>query len=298
MGDHLHAKGEWMVSYRTARMDMQGNRIGSTRISARDTVGTSSNPGQFLIAPTRMPMQMHMLGLMHGVTDRITLLGMLRFVDSEMDHLLRNGRTFTTKSAGLGDSQVAALFGIHSSKHHAVHINLGLSLPTGSIKKRDDTPAMSRALLPYPMQLGSGTYDVMPGITYRGSGQTMSWGLQALATLRTSDNDSGYRLGDQRIINGWLVRDFNSRLSLSVGIKYQHWDNIKGQNPALNPALVQTANPQLQAGDRLNASVGANYLFSSGHRLAIEYSRPVSQNLNGPQLETDSVITLGWQKAF
>ena len=59
-----------------------------------------------------------------------------------------------------------------------------------------------------------------------------------------------------------------------------------------------TANTQLQGGDRLDFSVGINYLFDNGHRLALEYSEPLDQDLRGPQLETDSVLTLGWQKAF
>ncbi|MCE2421999.1 MAG: hypothetical protein J4G03_01570 [Gemmatimonadetes bacterium] len=35
-----------------------------------------------------------------------------------------------------------------------------------------------------------------------------------------------------------------------------------------------------------------------GHRIAAEWHVPVYQNLNGPQLETDWVLTIGWQKAL
>jgi len=38
--------------------------------------------------------------------------------------------------------------------------------------------------------------------------------------------------------------------------------------------------------------------YAIGHRLAIEYALPLHRDLNGPQLETDSVVTIGWQKAF
>ena len=31
------------------------------------------------------------------------------------------------------------------------------------------------------------------------------------------------------------------------------------------------------------------------HRLALEVGRPAYQNLDGPQLETDWTVTLGWQ---
>ncbi len=35
-----------------------------------------------------------------------------------------------------------------------------------------------------------------------------------------------------------------------------------------------------------------------GHRLAFEAGLPIHQDLNGPQMETDLVITGGWQYAF
>lgn len=35
-----------------------------------------------------------------------------------------------------------------------------------------------------------------------------------------------------------------------------------------------------------------------GHRLALEVGAPVYQDVNGLQLETDWVATLGWQRAF
>ena len=45
-----------------------------------------------------------------------------------------------------------------------------------------------------------------------------------------------------------------------------------------------------------------NYLFTDGflkgHRLAIEGGMPVWQDLDGPQLEVDWVVIVGWQYAF
>ena len=35
-----------------------------------------------------------------------------------------------------------------------------------------------------------------------------------------------------------------------------------------------------------------------GHRLALGPGAPVHQDLDGPQLETDWMATLGWQLAF
>ncbi len=298
MGDHMHKKGEFMFSYRFMRMDMEGNRIGTNRVSPRDIVGTGMAPGQFVVAPTRMPMSMHMLGGMYGVTDNLTLMAMVSYLDNSMDHLVRNGRTFRTESAGVGDTKVSALIRLQGQGRRNMHIGLGVSLPTGSNTERDDTPAMANAVLPYPMQLGSGTFDLLPSFTYYSGAQHLSWGAQVSAIIRTGENDEGYTLGDQISVTSWLAADITANLSVSLRAKFSDRDNIDGANPVLNPRIVQTANTDLQAGNRTDVSLGVNYLFNNGHRLAIEYARPVRQDLDGPQLEIDEVITVGWQKAF
>jgi len=67
-------------------------------------------------------------------------------------------------------------------------------------------------------------------------------------------------------------------------------------------APVQTANPDFQGGETLEALFGVNLLgqtgYTRGHRLAFEFGFPLVRDLNGPQLETDYMFTLGWQKAF
>lgn len=298
MADHRHKKGELMLSYRFMDMQMEGNRIASDRVSDRSIVGTGAAPGQFLVVPTEMPMRMHMLGGMYGLSDKMTLTAMVSYLDNSMDHLIRDGRTFTTESSGLGDTKLGAIIGLFEKGPHKMHLALTVSLPTGSTTERFDTPARANAFLPYPMQLGSGTYDFLPSVTYTGFGKSLSWGAQLNATIRAGENDESYTLGNRFATTAWLAKDFSSNLSISLRLNYQDWDQIDGANPALNPAMIQTANTSFQGGERLDTSVGLNYLFRSGHRLAFEYAEPLSQDLNGPQLETDSVLTFGWQKAF
>jgi len=45
---------------------------------------------------------------------------------------------------------------------------------------------MGRARLPYPMQIGSGTFDLYPGLTYTGQRDQAGWGGQVLATIRSA----------------------------------------------------------------------------------------------------------------
>lgn len=65
---------------------------------------------------------------------------------------------------------------------------------------------------------------------------------------------------------------------------------------------VTTAFADNYGGDRIDLILGVNLLAPSGtlkgHRIAVDLRLPLWQDLNGYQLETDSVITIGWQKAF
>ena len=70
----------------------------------------------------------------------------------------------------------------------------------------------------------------------------------------------------------------------------------------VNPMLVPTVRETLRGGDRIDVPLGLNYYFADGplkgHRIAAEYTIPVWQDLNGPQLQSDGVLTIGWQKSF
>jgi len=53
------------------------------------------------------------------------------------------------------------------------------------------------------------------------------------------------------------------------------------------------------SGKRADLSLGLNVKVpGTGHRFAIEVGKPVWQDLDGPQLETDMIITAGWQWAL
>ena len=314
MGDHMHKAGEFMLSYRTMHMDMQGNRIGTDSVSPEEIV--TRVPG-LRVVPTRMPMQMHMFGAMYAPTDWLTLMGMVNYIDKSMDHITFDtgtgtGRvgTFTTESKGFGDTSLTALIRVleqtrPDGKDH-VHINFGLSLPTGSITERDDilTPKDTRpnVRLPYSMQLGSGTFDLLPGITYNGRDGDLSWGAQYRATLRLEDeNDEGYRRGHVHKATAWLAYQWAPWISTSLRVAGSSEGRIKGIDSQI-AAPVQTADPDNYGGERVDLFAGVNLVGQTGdlrgHRLAFEVGAPVYQDLNGPQMETDWTLTVGWQKAW
>jgi len=80
-------------------------------------------------------------------------------------------------------------------------------------------------------------------------------------------------------------------------LSYLDRGNIDGQDPNIQ-APVQTADPNRQGIQRLDVGLGANLLLpGKKQRLAFEVSAPTYQKLDGPQLETDWMLTFGWQYA-
>ena len=319
MGAHLHSKGSWMFSYRFMRMEMEGNLDGTSSISSNEIVTTTPNrffgtPGQpptLRVVPTEMSTNMHMFGAMYSPSDKYTLMAMLPYLEKDMKHTTYMGGagttrlgTFTTRTDGVGDLKLSGLIRLHQNTVHNIHANIGISIPTGSNTEEDKilTPmgGTPTVRLPYPMQLGSGTYDVLAGITYTGSNQYVSWGAQYAGVFRTGE-DEGYTLGDTHNLTSWLAKSFLPTVSGSLRLNYMKIDNISGIDSDI-VAPVQTADPDLQARKQLNLSAGLNFNGIDGawkgHQVKLEFSKPVYQDLDGPQMESDYMITAGYQKVW
>ena len=320
MGDHMHKAGEWMVSYRYMAMGMDGLRDGTDDISPEEMVTTVPNrfagmPGQpptLRIAPLEMTTQMHMVGAMYAPSDWLTLMAMATYLDKSMDLVTFQGGMgttrlgeFTTNSRGFGDTKLSAMIRLFENENHHMHLNAGISLPTGSITERDRvlTPmgTTMEMRLPYGMQLGSGTFDLMPGITYTGKSDRFGWGGQLMGTLRIDENDEGYALGDGIQANAWASYLLAPWASISLRVSAESFSDIDGIDPNIM-GPVPTADPDYYGGRKIGLHAGLNLAgqdgFLRGHRLALEVGAPVYQDLNGPQMKGEWMLTLGYQYAF
>ena len=251
-----------------------------------------------------------------SIKDDHALMAMTNYISKEMKHTTFAGGastnvrgTFVTESEGFGDTTLAAMYrllDIHNgdSETHIL-VSAGLSLPTGSISEEDKilTPmgGRPRVTLPYPMQLGSGTYDVIlrAGGTHRIG--DFSVGAQYSGTFRTNENKHDYTLGDIHEGTAWLQYQLAPWISVGTRILARTQDSIDGIDSRI-VAPVQTADPDFQGGDRVDIGGSINLIGQPGEfcgqRLAFEYMQPIHQDLNGPQLETSSTFMVGWQKAL
>lgn len=317
MGDHTHDKGEWMFSYRHMRMEMNGNLRGNDSISPTEIVSTLANPhagpANVRVVPTQMTMQMHMLGAMYGVTDKLTIMAMAMYHKKDMEHLTFAGMSgttergrFTTRSSGWGDTSLGGIYKLYENENHTLNASLGISAPTGSIKEEDTvltpmgtTPTLR---LPYAMQLGSGTWDALPSLTYSGHSKNTGWGLQYKGTIRLEDeNSQNYKLGNQHIVTGWAGYKFTEQFAATANIRGESLGKIKGSDTQIT-APVQTANPDNYGGKVVSLGLDLNYRphipSLKGIEIGIGISAPAYQDVNGVQMERDWNLNAGISYRF
>lgn len=291
MADHTHKQGEWMFSYRYMAMAMDGNRDGSSRLAPSEILRNGT--GVYRVTPLEMTMEMHMLGAMYAPSDKVTFMAMIPWQSNEMDHATAMGGAFTTESSALGDISFAALLPFGQSASWLV----GLSLPTGDLEQRDQTP-LGRSFLPYAMQIGTGSYGLQLGYTVNKSFDGFSAGAQVKTTIPLNENDEDYRVGNRIEASAWYAKPIG-QFSWSVRGSYWRMGEYDGEDPryagALTSNLIPTVDSNLRDGERFDVGLGLNWAHPSGLRVALEYQLPVHQDLDGPQLEVDNMFTFGLQ---
>ena len=303
LGGHTHPAGQTMFGYQFMHMNMSELKDGTREISSADIFAQG-----FGAAHLEMEMSMHMFEVMHAPTDRLTLMAMLPFKEMSMLHEMDTGERFTQTASGIGDLEVWALytfFGDIRKGGHRLVFNGGVSFPTGSIDVKDHRmgdPSLPKVMLEYPMQFGSGTYDLMPGLTYLGEAGRWSWGAQNINTVRLGENDAGYTFGNIYRLSSWVAYGITDWCAPSVRLDARWWEDVDGADPRLAANPTPEGRPNLQGGRRVDLLFGVNFYvpdgWLEGNRLMIEGGFPVYQDLDGPQLGASWMFTLGWSYAF
>jgi len=319
MTDHIHGKGEWTISYSYMNMQMKGNQVGESKVSDSQVFSN------YIMSSNTMSMQTHMLMGMYGVSDRLTIMGMFSYMLNSMTMNMTPSMTAMmnmpgmnmgnmseqsmqdmqhSKTSGLGDTRIYGLYKIMDKKRQRIIAGLGINLPTGSIHENGTTLLGPEQRLPYMMQLGSGTYDLLPNITYVGQKAAISWGAYAGANIKTMNNGEGYHWGNEYNASAWIGYKFLPFASASVRVEGIYTDAIMGYDPHIVILMNNDPNSNTNnyGGEKMNVYLGLNlYKYKSelkGARLQIEYGMPFYQNLNGPQMSAKSTVMAGVQYIF
>ncbi len=293
-------QGQFMAMYMPRYMNMEGNYIGTDKISTATILSTPNisggGPKYLRFVPNSMDAQMHMLGVTYGVTDAINIMVMGSYVDKDMPMTTYNMMgtkalgTQTYSTDGFGDVSVMGMVRLYEDGINHIHLNFGLSLPTGSTTEQMNmlSPMGSYMAMRanYGMQLGTGTYDFLPGVTYTGAKDLWSWGTLYRGRFAL-DSNQGYHWGDINQLTGWLGYTFFPGITATTRIAGTVQGKIDGKDPEIFGGM-QGAYPGWYGGERVDLFGGieiAGHQFGLGHaKLAIEAGFPLYQDLNGPQI--------------
>lgn len=285
--------GKWMIGYQFMFEKMDGNLVGT------DDISDAKILERFFATPTDMRMQMHMGMVMYAPTDKLTLMAMLPYIRKEMNHLTVDGTRFVERTEGVGDIELRGMYSFYQTQEPRqwLLLHAGVGLPTGSIDAK-----MGDMRQEYPMQIGSGTFSLLPGFTYLGQALPWGWAADFGSTVRLGRNANSYRLGNRYQASVSITRQLGNSVSLSGGVRGEYWGNIRGLDPLLDPADEPTKDPNLQGGKRLSALLGINFHARNGllkdQHFHVQGEVPVVQSLDGPQLQRRWIIRAGWQLEF
>ncbi|MCP5043450.1 MAG: transporter, partial [bacterium] len=314
------------LSYRYLRLTFHGFRDGTDNVSDDDLVGPPDGE-TYPILQDKIVQEAHTFALGYDIGRGFAASLVVPYIrQGSKHHGIAGGpefEDFTIHSDGVGDISLTGSYRVLQSDNHGVGVTAGISFPTGSIKEKGDTPLPgTKNQLPYTMQLGSGSWDAVAGVDYKGNSGSLEatpvamlgsigWGGQVLGKIRTGKNSRGYRLGHNLLISTWLSARPSRWLEPFLRLETKIWGRIQGNDDDFPAAPFPTpvADPDNFGGERLVLSGGMRLRFPEGpegwlydalrkQALSLEYGQPVYQSLNGPQPRERWRLTLDWSTGF
>ncbi len=309
---------EFRVKIQPSFMRMEGLRDGTDSVSGASLLG--GMPASYMAVPAEMDMWMTNLALGYSFADDIFGGVMLMWHDKKMRmdfgsmmKMSTGVSGFTMESSGMGDTMLMGKYRLFTDDPllptRQSSLYFGLSVPTGSIDEKNSkhpSEALSRELLPYGMQLGSGTFDPTVGLLYQGSSSPVWWGANLLYTGRFYDNKRDYRLGDEVSLDIYALYQLRYDTVLELQFNAESRGSIRGEMDEVTSTgtgkSMMTASgfttslwdPDNYGGEKVILTTGIQWQPLPLHILNLQFGVPVYQNLNGTQLEEDYRVTLTW----
>lgn len=228
----------------------------------------------------------------YGVTRDFALFGVLPYFDKRLD-MTMGGQNLSRRKQGMGDLTLMGRYTAYESNAQGQTLRvapvLGMKAPTGSDNARD---GLGR--LPSPVQLGSGSWDLLGGVvaTY----QTLDFEIDGQVSYKANREANGFQSGNVT--------------SLDTSLQYRLWPRSLDNGVPAFLYSVMEANLVHIAKDRINGvpnpnSGGTTLFLSPGLQYATQkwvigagVQIPVMQRLNGTALKSNYVFTTGFRLNF
>lgn len=231
--------------------------------------------------------------LAYGISGKLTLFGVLPYLDKELGFPAPGARSVSRSSRGFGDTSVFLRYTLHQDDQRGSTFRLaafgGIKMPTGN---DDETDALG--LLPLPLQSGSGSWDGFGGLVT--TWQTLGYQVNAQISYAVKTQANHYEAGNEARLDGsFQYRLFPRELQsgvpayvygvLETNLIYRDKNTFMGQDDPNSGGTTLFLAPGIQY-------VTRRYILE----LAVQI--PVVQNLNGNALENDYVARTGFRWNF
>jgi hypothetical protein len=314
--------GAWMAGYRfVGSRQAGGMRRGRQPASDADVKADGCAGTPCALTPTSMDTTMQMLELMYAPTDGLTLMVMPQYMNMSMSMsglldnagvaalppasraLYQHHTLHDQTSGGMGDTGIYALISLVERPGAQLTASLGVTAPTGDVGVTlRDTHQIEAGFTHYGMQLGSGTWDLNPSLTYLGMDGAWSWGGQLTGTVRLENrNRSGYALGNVFQASAWAGYALADGWTASLRGVWTQQGAIRGAYDGTFHPLSPMDFPGNYGGRYADLGIGLNYAARgsfAGNRLGFEWMLPVHDDVNGYQLARRGTINATWQYMF
>lgn len=299
----------WKFNFLYKHSKLDGYLKGSNKISNDEVYFDGDEPRtdeNYPILPTVITQESYIANVSYFLAAEQSISISLPFIDQSTDHisLVPGYDEFNISSDGIGDITVNFTTLLTSWDSEKLSLSVGLSLPTGSIDEKGDTPrAEGDQQLPYTMQLGSGTWDLPIGLSYINDQESYLWGANLFAKVRLGKNDRDYRLGNRFAASLWSKWNLNETFQPMMKVVYQDWGQIVGQDDEItvpNPQFPYPAgitNPRNYGGQKVSVVVGGDIMLYS-QAFTVEVGKPIYQKLNGIQTKEALNFSLNWHSYF
>jgi len=326
LGGGIPETDEFRFKIQPVFMRMQGLRSGASNVDGNSLLGMpvmgGKPTGKFMAVQKNMNMSMLNLALGYSFSDDFFAGIMPMYQDNRMDMAFNSVMTtmtkqsgYSMKSGGIADTMLMTKYRIYSDDPliptSEASLFIGASLPSGSINQRNSTHPLAvrqTELLPYNMQLGSGTVDPVLGLLYQGSSSPWWWGLNGVYTGRWYDNSRNYRRGDGIKVDAYLMHQISYNFLWQVQTNFEWNGHIRGQaaevtsgfsghavhGNAASPFMTPSWDGANYGGAKASVTLGLQWQPAPLHIIDLAVKLPVYQRLNGVQLKDQIGVMLTW----
>ena len=304
-----HEAGHFMIALRHMNMSMDRNSDMGDTLSDQEIISflnpySVNEKMPFLsVVPKKMDMKMTMLESMYVANDRYTFMLMAHFSSKEMSQNMYSPmgsraflRRMNSDTSDLSNLSISSFIKLEDRDNFRMNVEIGLDK---SIGKNDVKKNVMNAMnmntnmtLPYAMQPGDQSTCLLTAFTAVSKGHKINFGGQIKKKSPLVEKD--WNFGDTLDLNFWVSNIVTSSSSVFLNLNYKKIKRIEGRDPSIN-APTQAANPSNYGGTYTNLSFGLNLQFGHKNGLGFEYSVPVKQDLNGPQMEIKNSFSLAYK---